>query len=394
MKNITTQPARKENFFKRDKLINKIYRKLDAGDHIFMAAPRRVGKTSIMRYLEDHPRESYHFIYLTVESVHEVETFYHKLWDALAESDFYSFFSKASKKTKNFLNTTLDRISGIGIPVLGSVIELNPSEKSSYQEEFDDVIKSLKNDKRKLVFMIDEFPQVVENINARHGKEIATQFLHLCREQRQLSQSNVLFIYTGVTGLLSVVRRITSPSVINDIVTIEVPPLSKAEATEMATMILNNYNVGYEVKVIDYLLEKMEWLIPFHVQLCIQELIDIYESEERNITKADVNKAFDRLLNIRNNQYFEPYHTRLKEAFPDTKIFDQSIELLNYIVMNEEIGKQEAMELIGKELENDDYERVMESLQFDGYLKYDEECEVYKFTSRLIKMWWKKFVVK
>ncbi len=394
MKNITTQPARKENFFKRDKLINKLYRKLDAGDHIFLAAPRRVGKTSIMRYLEDHPRESYNFIYLTVESVHEVETFYHKLWDALAESDFYSFFSKASQKTKNFLNTTLDRISGIGIPVLGSVIELNPSEKSSYQEEFDNVIKSFKKDKRRLVFMIDEFPQVVENINNRHGKEIATQFLHLCREQRQLSQSNVSFIYTGVTDLLSVVRRITSPSVINDIITLEVPPLSEEEAKEMATMILKNYQVGYEVKVIDHLIEKIDWLIPFHLQLCIQEIIDIYESEERNITRADVNKAFDRLLHIRNSQYFEPYHTRLDEAFPDPKVLQQSIELLNYIAMNDEIGKEAAFELIGEELENDDYERVIETLQFDGYLKYDEECEVYQFTSRLIKMWWQKFVVK
>jgi len=51
MRNIVGPTPRGENFFPRDKIIKRIYRRLDSGSNIFMAAPRRVGKTAIMRYL-------------------------------------------------------------------------------------------------------------------------------------------------------------------------------------------------------------------------------------------------------------------------------------------------------------------------------------------------------
>lgn len=55
MKNIVGQTPRGADFFPRDAIINRIYRRLDAGSHIFLAAPRRVGKTSIMRFLGRKP---------------------------------------------------------------------------------------------------------------------------------------------------------------------------------------------------------------------------------------------------------------------------------------------------------------------------------------------------
>ena len=57
MKNIVGQTPRGDDFFKRDNIVKKIYRRLEAGNHLFLSAPRRAGKTSIMRYLEDYPQE-------------------------------------------------------------------------------------------------------------------------------------------------------------------------------------------------------------------------------------------------------------------------------------------------------------------------------------------------
>ncbi len=395
MKNIIGQPARNGDFFRRDKLISKIYRRLDARDHVFLAAPRRVGKTSIMLYLAKSPKPNYHFVFIDVESVYDIEMFYYKLWDSLAQNDFQSYIEKASQKTKTFFTNALNRIKGVGIPVIGGKIDLNDAEKSTYQQEFEQLLRSLKLDENeKLVFMIDEFPQAVENIKNRHGKEVAKQFLHLCREQRQSSETNMLFMYTGSIGLPAVVRSITSTKVINDLSIVEVTPLSASEAKELTQLILNNYQVEYNPTAIDYLIEKIQWLIPFHIQLAAQELIDIYESEEREIIHADIDQAFDQLLKVRNNQYFEHYYGRLKEAFPNDSVFTQIILLLNHIAIHDHINKSEAYDLIGKKLVDDDYERVIESLQFDGYIYYSDEQNHYAFASQLIKMWWKKFIVK
>lgn len=40
MKNIVGQTPRGQDFFPRDAIINRIYRRLDGGAHIFLAAPR------------------------------------------------------------------------------------------------------------------------------------------------------------------------------------------------------------------------------------------------------------------------------------------------------------------------------------------------------------------
>ena len=69
MKNIVGKPVSGENFFPRNAIIERIYRKLEGGDNLFMSAPRRVGKTSIMYWLKDNPRKNYAFIYLNTEAI-------------------------------------------------------------------------------------------------------------------------------------------------------------------------------------------------------------------------------------------------------------------------------------------------------------------------------------
>ncbi len=59
MKNIVGQTPRGRNFFPRPKLMKLLDRRLASGANVYMAAPRRMGKTAIMRYLEDNPQDAY-----------------------------------------------------------------------------------------------------------------------------------------------------------------------------------------------------------------------------------------------------------------------------------------------------------------------------------------------
>ncbi|HEX3384687.1 MAG TPA: hypothetical protein VHS53_05850, partial [Mucilaginibacter sp.] len=69
MRNSLGNPARGDAFFERAKEVRKIYRVLSGGTSIYLSAPRRVGKTSILKYLEESPEENYHFIYVITESI-------------------------------------------------------------------------------------------------------------------------------------------------------------------------------------------------------------------------------------------------------------------------------------------------------------------------------------
>jgi uncharacterized protein len=64
MKNIVGQTPRGADFYPREAIVNRIYRRLDSGNHLYLSAPRRSGKTSIMLAMEDNPRAGYIFTYL------------------------------------------------------------------------------------------------------------------------------------------------------------------------------------------------------------------------------------------------------------------------------------------------------------------------------------------
>jgi len=359
---------------------------------MLIAAPRRVGKTSIMWYMRDNPKENYRFVYVFLEPINYIEKYYERLIEELSKSDALSTLIKKSSKVKELVKNTIGRIKGIELLGLAG-IELSDQKPISHQKAFEQLMEKLDTDDHRIVFLLDEYPQAIENIKSRHGVEVAKEFLQQCRAHRHSANRNVLYTYTGSIGLPAVVKGITSSNVINDIGTIEVGPLRFEEAKEMATKILSNCEVDFEPAAIDNLLKGFDWLIPFHIQLAMKEMVELYEEEERRITIEDITDINARILNFRNNRYFKQYYDRLEKAF-EKSVHKAVLNLLNYIAINQPVDQAEMLNKFSRKMKNDDYDRVIESLQFDGYIVMNENTNQFKFTSELIRKWWVKFIVK
>lgn len=391
MRNVVGQTPRGEDFFPRDKIIAKIYRHLDAGAHLFLAAPRRVGKTSIMRAMEDHPREGYHFVYVITESVHDVEEYYSKVLTAVLASDAMGTLAKKREGLKKQIQDLLGDLSvNIKLPwgVEASLNADGKKESKTFQATFEEILARLDTGNDTIVIMVDEFPQTVENIREKHGNLIAEQFLRINREQRQTTNAKIRFILTGSIGLPAVVKKLTSDSVINDLTVVEIPALSEEEARQMANRLLDAYNIQYQPAMIDYLLQKLKWLIPFHVQLSVHELIDVYESKEQPLDVSDVDKAFKSVLHLRNDIYFNHYYTRLGESFPQKEHEQFALDLLQYAATHDWASPDVVREL-SKNLLAQEREAIIEALLYDGYLVADNG-KGYRFHSALLQQWWTK----
>jgi AAA+ ATPase superfamily predicted ATPase len=63
-----------ENLFGRDELISDLWRKLEQ-DNILLLAPRRFGKTGIMRKMQDEPRNGFAVVFLDCEKIRDPESF-------------------------------------------------------------------------------------------------------------------------------------------------------------------------------------------------------------------------------------------------------------------------------------------------------------------------------
>lgn len=386
MRNVVGQTPRGNDFFPREAIINKIYRRLDAGQNLFLAAPRRVGKTSIMRAMEDAPRAGFQFIYIITESINDIESYYHKLLTATLGSDAVSNLFQKRESIRSLVQEIAGSIS-IKLPWLE--IQANKGDKQeTNQAAFEKLLLKLDTGEDTIVIMIDEFPQTVENIRENHGNQVAETFLRLNRAQRQTTNSRIRFILTGSIGLPAVVKKLTSDSVINDLNVVEIPPLSETEATEMCRQLLQQYNVDFDETVIPYLLDRISWLIPFHMQLGAQELIDLYENSGQRLTHSDVDKAFQQMLNFRNDIYFNHYYSRLQEAFTEGQYL-VALDLLARLSGKETLDKAE-VRAIGEAISSKEMESLLESLEYDGYIFYDEPHASYRFQSALLRQWWNK----
>ena len=56
VRNVTGAPVVGDDLYGREAEIERLWTALDRGDSLLMLAPRRVGKTSLMRELERDPR--------------------------------------------------------------------------------------------------------------------------------------------------------------------------------------------------------------------------------------------------------------------------------------------------------------------------------------------------
>ncbi len=379
MKNIVGQTPRGKDFYPRTRIVNKIYRRLDSGSHIFMSAPRRAGKTSIMRFLEDKPQKGYVFLYVSVEDIDDSEAYFKLLAEELLASEAVSKLAKASEKVSGIFEQFAEHIKRV--KVWNIEFETQEKEPPKFSKEFEKLMRTLNTTDFTIVFLVDEFPIALERIISEHGEKAAADFLHTNRSIRQRAKSGIQFIYTGSIGLPNIARKLNATATINDLNIVEVPPLSEKEALKFTMQLLRNYNVPFVNGSLKHMLDRLSWLIPFFIQLVVQMLIDEYESTGRAVTKELVDEVLEKASNHRNNIYFENYYSRLDKSLTPAES-SLAKEILLKIATEDRVAPDAFNGM-------EDASRILEILEFDGYINSHQD--VFVFNSPILQLWWKKY---
>lgn len=386
MKNSLGNPARGDAFYDRSSEIKKIYRVLNADTSIYLAAPRRVGKTSILKHLEEFPEKDYYFVYVITESIDDSNIFFKEIFEQLMKSDAIKSIAKASEVVKKGIEKILSKVSSI------QGIDLRETKESDYYELLIELFSSISPEHGRVVIMIDEFPQTIQNILDKGGKEIAQTFILKNRALRHNENvtKKISFIYTGSVSLFPMIEKVTSLTSINDVRTVVVNPLEPKEAKQFISLLMENEGVVLSDSLLDYIIYKIEWLIPFHIQLMQQEIIDVHESMVKEIDETIIDKAFDQIVHSRNKPQFEPYFSRLTKLFKNEG-YDFVMEILRHIAENNTIEKDVLHDKSIKYNISDE-KGIMEILENDGYVFLNDTH--YRYTSPILKLWCKKHICK
>ena len=383
MKNVVGQAVRGNDFWDRKSELAKIWQAIENGTHPLLVAPRRVGKTSIMYKILDEPKENYAVVYVNTESAQSANEFWYKLFNALMDEEFNN---KNSAKFKNFC-AKLKTLNIESISISGS-IKLGDAKELNYAEAFETLIKDIESDK-KLIIMMDEFAQTIENIikNATTKEAESLLSTHRTLRQNRKIASKISFIYAGSIGLESVVERFKAMKFINDLNSIKITPLPYGEAKAFVRELFSHI----EDKEIVYLLERIEWLIPFYIQLIIQELNTLYMEKVLDVIgKADIDEAILRAIGSKN--YFDHWRERIQAAFEPSE-FKFAKEILNQLSEHGTLESKEISNFADKyALLHDQAKEIIHALVYDGYINNDENPKIYRFNSPILKLWWYKNV--
>lgn len=387
MKNSLGNPARGEAFYPRETEVKKIYRVLDKGTSIYLSAPRRVGKTSILKHIEEFPKEGYYFVYVITESVDSENEFFKVIFEALIRSEAIGRLSKLYDSIKGGIEAVLGRVKSV------YHVELREKGETDYYQILVELFENIKEEFGHVVILIDEFPQTIQNILNKEGKEASQRFIQRNRELRHNKHviDKIHFIYTGSMSLYPMVEKVTELTAVNDLRTVEVNPLSKAEAQDFLLKLLDSDGLVLEEVLIQYALIKMRWLIPFHLQLIAQEIVEVYETDGEPIDEKAIDQAFEQVIHSRNKPQFEPYFGRLKTLFKGSEYAFVS-EVLQYIAINDSISG-DVLHDTGVKHSVEEVRQTMDILEGDGYL-FQSEDKHYRYTSPILQMWCHKHICK
>lgn len=384
IRNIVGAAPRGSDFFPRPDVVRLIYRRLDTDGHLNIEAPRRVGKTAVMRYLEDNPEQGYEFKYIITQAIYDPADFYELLLDSLSN------FRSISNKTADAISNLLKEIKSF--QVLGNKIDFHERNKD-YLKRCKSIIKNFSTTNTKVVLMIDEFPQAVENISQGKGESEARKFLHANRELREEASSTIRFLYTGSLGLKPLCSKLGAIDALNSLCTIKMGALSRAEASSLCEKVLTCAHVPFEPEAVVHLLQKIHWLIPFHIQLTLQELIDEIDGGVPIIDIPAIDRAIEKIAHRRNDHYFEHYHTRILKMFPKETAEYRFVKNTLKALSQNEIFPKDAVYLLAKENGlSEGVDRILNILEYDGYI-HEENIDTavqYRFTSLLLRIWWQR----
>ncbi len=382
-KTIVGPVATGDYYFPRKEIVEEIWDELEKGNFILLAAPRRVGKTSVMRDIEANPRENYKVTFENIQAVKSEIDFYKTLYKLILNC--LSTSKKASKWLSAYIKTKkITEISTSGIKI--------EDKELDYLHEINTIFKDLDNNTETIVLLLDELPEVLHQLDKSGKKDEAIAILHQLRAWRQSNLKKMQFVFAGSVGIHYVVKNIEGrTSSLNDLIPAICNPLTREEALdyiEWATS--NNASIQYDNELKNYLLQKIQhYYTPYFINLMLGEIDKI--ARKRNnaaITEKDIDQAF---LNVeKNNEHFADWKNRLKDYMPN-KDFEFVNEILTHIAHLGSISIQSIYNKAVTHGETTEYMDLINDLEQDGYLVEDPNgSQNYVFISPFLKAFWKR----
>lgn len=386
----------KERFWNREEELANLIELLDEGANILITAPRRIGKTSLIREAGNQVEDRYCCLQLDLQKSHSPADIITEL--SVATRPHMKLWDKTKEVFKNVISSAAQNIDSLNINDL--TIKLRDGVLSNWQNKGDGMIEAIAESEKPAVIFMDEFPLVVNRLLKGPDYKITPErlqetgaFLSWVRSITIQYKQKIRMVITGSIGLEPILQQAGLSHTINTFTPFEVEPWDTDTATGCLQALASNYEVIFEDGVKEKMIELIGSCIPHHVQMFFHYVyMDCKKRNNMHCRKEDAARVYDsRMLSARGHAELSTYEERLKSVL-STEMLPLALELLTEAAVTEKLTAEAAMILSRDFVVNDKdikdvVREIMGILEHDGYLV--KKGNEHVFVSKLVRDWWK-----
>ena len=170
-----------EELYGREDFIDNIWRLIE-GNNILLLAPRRFGKSGVMRHVLLRPRTNYLPLSFELEDVDSPEEFVWRVTRELLKHDtLQSLLSKAKRLPKAFTIWVKSNFDEAEFE--GAKIKFKAQIKEDWREAAKRMLSELEKADKTIIFLFDEFPAMLDRLIEKTRRTHRSRFFGMGSEQ-------------------------------------------------------------------------------------------------------------------------------------------------------------------------------------------------------------------
>ncbi len=390
-----------DRFHNRDAELESLAGRASDGTHTLITAPRRMGKTSLVREFLRRAKHNGKFetIFVDLEDATDAA-------DAIAELAAQTWksaggWARIKSGFRRLVSGIPGSIDSLGVSELRIQFRAQINAGNRWRKG-DEVFAALAGSNRPVILAIDELPILVNRLlmertdgTTSDGKKDVDELLSWLRKNGQTHRGKITLVLSGSVGLEPILRRAGLSAQINIFEPFALRPWTESVALGCLSSLATNYGVDLPESVKREICRRLRFLVPHHVQQFFDHLHEFLRRAGRNEARLDdVEHVYrNELLSVRGQMNNEHYQSRLRLVLNDSE-YPAALELLTEASIADGLLSDESISLYRERYGTEagpgssflNLEEILYLLEHDGYLVRKEDG--YSFLSGFLQDWW------
>jgi hypothetical protein len=368
-----------EGFFNREHERADLAERIRAGANVSLVAPRRVGKTSLLRAVARDLDADFACLFIDLEAASSAEEAVREIAEAAGRHQGLATYMKG------WLSMFKPSAS-VSTPVGEFSVDLREALQVDWQRRGHQLIEALVRDNHKVVLFIDELPILVRTLLRQQGelqqRSPADVFMSWLRKLTQEHRGKLRVVMTGSIGLGPMLARAKLTATTNNFEHLTLRPWDPAVTVAALHALARHTGTPLTESAARRMAELLGIGVPYHVQLFFKHVRDHARQQQLASIEADHVEAVwnDRLLVDHTDL---PHWEQRLQAAVDDGHGALAERLLTAAALHEPLTAAAASALHPNE---GDLKAILEVLEHDGYLARRDDG--WYFPNRLLRAWW------